>query len=336
MKITFKYPIIIFVYLLTLLNSESSAQHLSDHKVMMFSDTTRKGIPMAKDPHVVYFNNHYLIYYSIPPFADEATNPVKGWGIGIAQSDNLINWKKIGEVIPSQECDSKGLCAPCARVIDGKVHLFYQTYGNGKNDAICHAVSKDGVLFEKNPTNPIFHPVGSWNCGRAIDAEVYRFKGKYFLYYATRDTDFKLQILGVASAKKNTNFSRGQWKDLSVEKPILSPELSWEGECIEAASVIEKNGKLYMFYAGAYNNWPQQVGVAVSSDGVTWTRLSDKPFLCNGKENEWNYSESGHPHIFEAPDGRTFLFFQGNRDKGKTWYLSNIEVFWNENGPYLK
>ncbi|MCU0369419.1 MAG: hypothetical protein MUF39_11385 [Cyclobacteriaceae bacterium] len=28
--------------------------------------------------------------------------------------------------------------------------------------------------------------------------------------------------------------------------------------------------------------------------------------------------------------------FQGNNDNGKTWYLSNVEVKWNENGPYLK
>ncbi|MDI9402213.1 MAG: family 43 glycosylhydrolase [Verrucomicrobiota bacterium] len=308
---------------------------------MMFGDTSRRDVPFSKDPHVVYFKGHYLMYYSIPPFKDEVTNPVKGWGIGIAQSDNLIDWKPVGEIIPSQECDARGLCAPCARVIDGKVHLFYQTYGNGKKDAICHAQSSDGLKFEKNPTNPIFRPdEGGWSCGRAIDAEVFQFKDKFFLYYATRDMDFKKQLMGVAVAPsiegKPTNFDRERWTNLSTEKAILAPELPWEGECIEAASIIERNGKLYMFYAGAYNNWPQQVGVAVSEDGIRWERLFKEPFLRNGTQGEWNQSESGHPHIFDAPDGRTFLFFQGNNDKGKTWYLSQIEVFWNEKGPYLK
>lgn len=37
------------------------------------------------------------------------------------------------------------------------------------------------------------------------------------------------------------------------------------------AKRIRRDGKLYMFYAGGYNNEPQQVGVAVSTDGVTWT-----------------------------------------------------------------
>jgi len=91
-----------------------------------------------------------------------------------------------------------------------------------------------------------------------------------------------------------------------------------------------------MFYAGAYNNKPQQVGVAESEDGITWKRLFDKPFLANGKPGEWNSSESGHPHIFEDTDGRTYLFYQGNNDMGKTWFLTQQEVIWKKNKPLLK
>jgi hypothetical protein len=140
----------------------------------------------------------------------------------------------------------------------------------------------------------------------------------------------------VAVASGTTKFERHDWKNLSDERPILRPELAWEKDCIEGASVIEKKGKLYMFYAGAYNNAPQQVGVAVSEDAINWKRLTDKPFLSNGKPGEWNSSESGHPHIFQDENGKTWLFFQGNNDNGKTWYISKVEVGWNKKGPYLK
>lgn len=79
----------------------------------------------------------------------------------------------------------------------------------------------------------------------------------------------------------------------------------------------KRGDKLYMFYAGAYNNAPQQIGVAESEDGIVWKRLSEEPFLRNGKPGEWNSSESGHPHIFTDSDGRTYLFYQGNNDNGK-------------------
>lgn len=315
--------------LLMLLSGNIYAQQTK----MMFGDTTRIDVPFSKDPHVVHFQNRYLMYYSMPNYK---SNPQSGWGIGIAESKDLINWKKVGEITPEKENDyeKNGMCAPGALVRDGKVHLFYQTYGNGPKDAICHAVSSDGIKFMRNHTNPIFHPTGDWNCGRAIDAEVCEFKGRYYLYFATRDREYKKQIQGVAVAPKNTNFNREDWK-LAVDAPILVPELTWEQECIEAASIVKKGNKLFMFYAGAYNNSPQQIGVAVSKDGLKWKRVYDKPFKPNGKPGEWNSSESGHPHIFADTDGRTYLFYQGNNDNGRTWYITNEEVFWNGGKPVL-
>ncbi len=303
-------------------------------ETMMFADTFRNGTPFSKDPHVVHFGGRYLMYYSVPPYRKPHA-PVKGWGIGIAESQNLIHWQRIGEVTPQADYEGKGLCAPCARVIEDRVHLFYQTYGNGKRDAICHAVSRDGLQFTRNSTNPIFSPTGAWTAGRAIDAEVIEFQGRTLLYFATRDPSMKIQMTGVAAAPLKTHFSRDQWTQL-VEGPVIKPELPWEGKCVEGASIIPRNGKLYMFYAGNYNNAPQQVGVASSDDGLTWTRLSDQPFLPNGKPGEWNASESGHPHIFEDTQGRTWLFYQGNNDRGKTWMLSKVEVKWNDQGPYLE
>jgi len=322
--------------LLILIFTGSFLTTLSQTKVpeMYFGDTSRIGVPYAKDPYVINFQRRYLMYYSIPPYKDNS-NPVQGWGIGVAESRDLNKWTKVGEIVPEGEYEKKGLCAPCALVIDGKVNLFYQTYGNGKYDAICHAVSDDGLRFIRNATNPIFHPTGNWNCGRAIDAEVFRFKDKFLLYFASRDPNYKIQIQGVASAPINTKFNREDWTQLS-DAPILKPEYPWEGMCIEAASVVQQGDWLYMFYAGAYNNNPQQIGVAKSIDGVKWERLSNKPFLTNGDLGSWNYCESGHPHLFKDTNGQTYLFYQGNNDNGKTWYLSKLEVFWNEKGPYLK
>jgi sucrose-6-phosphate hydrolase SacC (GH32 family) len=311
---------------------DTVAQEKGGKPLMMFGDPSRTGSPFSKDPHVIFFEGRYLMYYSIRPYSDK-DNPVKGLGIGIAESDDLIGWRKTGEIIPAADYEAKGLCAPCARVIDGKVHLFYQTYGNGKDDAICHATSTDGITFMRNSTNPVFRPGGDWNCGRAIDAEVIEYMGNYYLYYATRDPSYKIQMLGVAMAPGNTDFGRQDWTNISEDAPILKPELGWEKDCIEGASVIERKGKLYMFYAGAYNNAPQQIGVAESSDGISWKRLSEEPFLKNGAPGSWNSSESGHPHIFRDENGRTWLFFQGNNDNGKTWFLSKVEVKWTKKGP---
>ncbi len=307
--------------------------HAKDNQQMMkFGDTTRLGIPFAKDPHVIKFKGKYLLYYSIPPKKSDSSS---GWGIGVAQSNNLRNWIKVGEITPDSRFayESKGICAPCVLVIKQKVHLFYQTYGNRKKDAICHATSFNGIEFKRDDTNPIFSASGDWNCGREIDAEVIRFKGNYLMYFATRDTSYKQQIMGVAITPGKSTFKRNEWKQICNWR-ILPLEFNWEGNCTEGPSVIKRNGRLYLFYAANYNNLPQQIGVAESLDGLKWKKLSDKPFLSNGKPGEWNSSESGHPHIFD--DGRkTYLFYQGNNDNGKTWFISCIDVLWNKQGPIL-
>lgn len=296
-------------------------------QTMKFGDTARTGVPFSKDPHVVSFHGKYLMYYSIAPKGNS------GWGIGVAESKDLQQWKRIGEVPAVAAYEAKGLCAPCALVRNDTVHLFYQTYGNDKKDAICHAWSVDGVKFTRNATNPIFAPkVADWNCGRAIDAEVVEANGKYYLYYATRTPDYVKQIIGVATAPLGTDFSRNTWTE-ACDKAILVPEHPWEETCVEGASVVQMGGELYMFYAGAYNNRPQQVGVARSKDGIHWTKMSNKPFLPNGDPGTWNYCESGHPHLFKDLNGKTYLFFQGNDDFGRTWLLSNIRVYWKNGLP---
>lgn len=301
-------------------------------QTMMYADCSRKGVPFAKDPSVIKFEDRFLMYYSLPPAMDNS----KKWGIGIAVSENLVDWRKIGEINSdsSYTCEQVGICAPCAIMRNDTIHLFYQTYGMGKSDAICHAFSTDGVTFERNSTNPIFSPDGDWNCGRAIDAEVFLFNDNYYLYYATRDKSYQKQIIGVAVAGKHTNFNREEWAD-GVDAPVLIPELEWEGNCIEAPSIVEYEGMMYMFYAGNYNNCPQQIGVAVSQDGLHWKKCFKEPFLRCGEVYSWNSSESGHPCIF-TDKGEYTLFYQGNNDNGKTWWLSSRDVIWKNKYPVLK
>jgi len=311
-------------------------QSAGSRPLMMYADTSRLGRPFSKDPVVVRFSGAYLMYFSLPPYAPDLKpeGASEGWAIGVARSRDLVQWDKIGEVLPEQECESKGICAPGAIVLDGRVHLFYQTYGNGPRDAICHAVSSDGLTFSRDPSNPVFSPTGEWNCGRAIDADVIEHGGRLLLCCATRDPRMKRQMLVVAGAPRASSFGRDEWVQL-CDAPILEPALPWEQDCIEAPALCRHGDRLFMFYAGAYNNAPQQIGCAVSEDGLSWTRLSEEPVLPCGGPGAWNSSESGHPGVLTDEDGRTYLFYQGNGDHGHTWYLSRVEVLWRDGLPTL-
>ena len=87
---------------------------------MHWADTI-SGAPLSKDPAVVRFHDAYWLYYSIPPYKGK-TN--KGWTIGVAKSDNLVDWQKVGELKNTGEAEKNGFTAPGAIVLDGKIHLF--------------------------------------------------------------------------------------------------------------------------------------------------------------------------------------------------------------------
>lgn len=297
---------------------------------LLFGDATRHGRPFAKDPSVLRLGDRYLMYYSMAP----STNPAspKGWAIGIAESRDLTDWQKVGEILPEQPCEQNGLVNGKALLLGGKVHLFYNSYGNGRDDALCHASSDDGLKFTRHPDNPIRRPTGAWNSGRAIDCDAFEFRDKLWLIYATRDPSMQTQMLVAATADLRSDFGREAWTPVG-DRPILKPELPWETRCIEAPSVIQRGDTLYLFYGGGYNNDPQQIGCASSTDGVNWTRLFREPLIPNGQPGDWNSSETGHPGVFTDTDGRTYLFVQGNQDKGHTWFLSAYEITWQHGRP---
>lgn len=304
---------------------------VGDPPRMLFGDDTRNGRPFAKDPSVIRFGGRYLMYYSMAPKAAKMSS--KGWAVGIAESTDLVHWKKAGEIEPQQECERNGLVNGRIILLDGKLHLFYNSYGNARDDAICHATSDDGLTFARDPSNPIVRPRGEWNSGRAIDCDVFEWKDKLYLVYATRDPSMQVQMLTLAVADRRSHFDRKAWTPVG-DGPILKPELPWEKRCIEAPSVMQREGRLYLFYGGGYNNDPQQIGCAVSTDAVHWQRLFREPLVPNGRPGEWNHSETGHPGVFEE-DGRTYLFVQGNGERGRTWFLSCIEIGWDQGIPFV-
>ncbi len=276
----------------------------------------------AKDPAVIQFAGKWYLYHSI------MTDGVLG--IGIAVSDDGEDFTYLGILPRCGECEQNGIGAPGAIVHGGRVHLFYQTYGNEKLDAICHAFSDDGIHFTRDARNPVFAPrapwadMPDWSCGRAIDADVCIFGDRLYLYFATRDRAFRRQITGVAFAPVTEDLTA---PFTLCPEPVLAPELPWEGACIEAPAALVWDKKVYLFYAGAYNCSPQVIGCAVSEDGVRFRRLFvDVPFLANGAPGTWNASESGHPYVYRADDGSLWLYYQGSPDNGKSWYLSRMPI----------
>ena len=309
---------------------------------MLYGDAERlgpKGHPYAKDPTVIRHNGRYLMYYSCCPYPKgkrpkEVSPERAGWRGAIAESRDLVHWTRIGEIEVSGAPDAVGWVAPCVKKFDGKVHLFAQgrrTDVPSSANVIWHAVSDDGVRFTLGKGNPVMVPRNDWSVERSIDAEVYRAGDRMMLMFATRERPGgKIQQLGMAWAPYGSDYGAKDWTEMTLKGPFFKPELPWEMGCIEAPTVVERNGIWYMFYAGAYNHERQQIGVAWSVDGVNFKRWRDEPVFPHGKAGAWNAWESGHPGLFVDDDGRMYLFYQGKATLGGDYRLSCVEVLFKD------
>lgn len=309
---------------------------------MLYGDPFRKmdGKPFGKDPTVIRHGGRYLMYYSSCGVSENtAKGEVPGarmrqWCGAIAESDDLVNWRRIGDIVVDGAPFREGWVAPCVKKVGGEIHLFAQNVVPGteklnprRRHAIWHATSEDGIRFKFAPGNPVFAPKNAWSNGRAIDADVWQVGDRLILGYASRDRETEeKQIIGIASAPFGSDYGADKWTDLSVAAPLLKPDVPWEMNCIEAPTVIKRKGIWYMFYAGAYNHERQQIGLAWSADGINFKRFRDTPVLPHGSKGSWNEWESGHPGVFEDDDGEVYLFYQGKDSLKGGYRLSCLKV----------
>jgi len=189
-----------------------------DGGTMLYGDDVRKldGQPFAKDPSVIRHGGRYLMYYSACGM-DEQTLPgdVPGarmgkWCCAIAESTDLVNWRRIGDVVVDGAPFEDGWMAPGVRKIDGQIHLFAQNPVPGAkmvdpfmNQAIWHATSDDGIHFKRWSDKPVLpHGTeGSWNAWESGHPGVFKDDdGQIYLFYqgkATLDGTYRLSCLKV-------------------------------------------------------------------------------------------------------------------------------------------
>ena len=121
------FPRSLFVTFTGLLVSVCAAGEEQARPRVCFADTV-SGRPFSKDPALV------IVSRPVPALLFNAAlqgpnSP--GLGHRHRREPGLVDWQKAGELPSDRRRVAEGFCAPGAIVLGGKVHLFYQTYGNG-------------------------------------------------------------------------------------------------------------------------------------------------------------------------------------------------------------
>ena len=93
--------------------------------------------------------------------------------------------------------------------------------------------------------------------------------------------------------------------------PIRNAKVLWEERNVLNPSAVVKDGKVYMIYRAQDNNMTSRLGIAVSDDGLNFTKQAE-PVLFPADDKMKKYEWSGgieDPRIVESDDGTYVLTY---------------------------
>ncbi len=218
--------------------------------------------------------------------------------VGLAESRDGATWAKaggnpmLGRSLFSSK-DWRGPDSPAVvREPDGSYTMFYVGHGPDDVDRVMRATSGDGLRWRGRRV--VFSLIketaeaGGEVKRAAIRAlAVRRTDTGYIAYFASTYRRGERTIEGVSRATSPDGLA---WTLDKANNPVLAiePENGWEYSTITDLSVIDNGDGLSLYYVGTRRLYMRGsdkpidtslVGLATSSDGITWHRNESNPIF---------------------------------------------------------
>lgn len=130
----------------------------------------------------------------------------------------------------------------------------------------------------------------------------------------TNTQTFTIQI----NPKSPTAAQRGSSNWVRASAPVLTPTPGgWDGFAVRAPSVIKVGDTYLMYYEGEdVATHTSQIGLAASTDGISWTKSIANPVLRVGDAGAWDELELKYPAVHF--DGATYrMWYSGRSDRAR-------------------
>ena len=209
---------------------------------------------------------------------------------------------------------------------------------------IFRATSVDGITWARSDSPVLVPTSGAWDATNVETPTVVVLPDKSFrMYYAgDRDPHAHAFDIGMATSRDGKTWEK------SNQNPLLRRGKKGQFDSLAAfdPSVLLKDGRYWMWYAGISDIYQCAIGLATSTDGLTWEKhglvleldqerkheddagITEPHVIWNGKDFEMFYVPLG-------PEGKVLgpIYRATSRD-GKHWTKHREPILAQGTGPH--
>lgn len=182
---------------------------------------------------------------------------------------------------------------------DGLLNLYSVYDGRTWHTEAAHSL--DGLAWQ-GAQRMLSPRSGTWEDGYiAANGAGTVFRGELLYYYQAGNPP----RIGLARSEDAKVWTR-------EPKPVLElgPRGAWDERAAADPYVVQAGGQLYLYYLGEDRARRQRLGVAVSADGRSWTKLTGAPVLELGERGAWDENGLGEPAVWKAR-GSWWMLYTG-------------------------
>lgn len=207
-------------------------------------------------------------------------------------------------------CDAIHAEYPGMVKVNGLYYAYYSGYGCSWR--IHYATSSDGIHFAKHG---LISLSDGWSHQQAFPFVLYE-DGGFKLYYGG---GLPYQI-GYATSSDGVNFTAqshpvlsygpsNSWDSSEVVRPSIVEVISPSLRLRQSLSVTTDTNRLYMMYYNGFGSNDSAIGLAYSSDGLTWQPYAANPIVTSttGIYTSFAITQSGTTYLYYHTENAIYL-----------------------------
>jgi len=216
--------------------------------------------------------------------------------------------------------DNYGIYQPVVLVNNNLYKMWYVGDAGSAVKYVLYAESNDGINWDRPLNQPVLSPgqIGTWDSWAVYPGAIMKDGDIYRMYYTGFADQYEQWGIGFATSTDGISWEK-------YPQPVLYGTYGWEYQIV-ANVIIKHDGTYYLFYTG--RNLPEyKIGLAISTDGVNFTRYSNNPILSNTES--WEESGVGYPSIIIA-DGQFRMIYMNSSGTGFGVAYSSDGMDWTK------